>query len=141
MIEVKQALSNHEGIDIKVGEPALDMLRSFIEGRYTWLVSGIDWRQARKVARTDYSDLPHKDVGRLLDQNPGVFGKHATLYFYDADLEVALSGEVRQLVECLADMYAWGDYFFTEFWLFDEATRALIEVYHEGYVTLGLPKT
>ncbi len=128
-----------EKVSVWEGAEAIERFNRFLQGRYKWLVSGIDWRYGDYVQRIH----KHFDFGPLMcemvENNKELFSSHLSVYFTDGTFDRVLRSDREAIFANIQILEEWDKHYITEFWVFDEETGTIIEAYHEGYVTLSRP--
>jgi hypothetical protein len=137
--DLEKIIAHAERVQVVDGPAAIEKFNSFLDGRYKWAVSGVDWTCGEHIERVhahhDYASI----FAGMIERHPSLFSGSFNVFFYDAQFDIVLSADREALLANVKIVEEWDDYLITEFWVFDEHTGALIEAYHEGYVTLSMP--
>ncbi|MBX5082812.1 hypothetical protein HJB56_08570 [Rhizobium lentis] len=124
---------------IIMGDESLDIFNKFLDGRFLWAVSGIDW------TKSDYVESYKVNGGlRIIEclvnfmKTYKLNGRYS-LWFDDA-YPILISGGLKHLCDMVAFFDEHPFMSCTDFWIFSEDTGECIEISHEDTVTLGISK-
>lgn len=121
---------------IVVGDRSLEIFNEFIDGRFVWAFSGIDWTKSKYRERCEIDK--EKTIISCLTEMRRKYGLTGTynLWFEHNDA-ILIAGDI----EVLCNMVSYFDEHPTmpaaDFWIFSKDSGECIEVYHEDIVTLG----
>ena len=137
--ELTNILDSPGVMEIIEGHHAIEEFNRFLEGQYTWAVSGVDWRSNNYIERINADYGYEKIFNDIISRYAEKFSRRISVFFSDARFDIILSGDRDIIIKNIGIIEEWDKYLITEFWVFDAMTGALIEAYHEGYVTFSAP--
>jgi len=122
---------------IVVGEHSLDIFNRFINGRFVWAVSGIDW------TKSNYAEQSKVENGKsIIDCLTELIISHRLSGIYSLWFDYGDTILIRGELQVLCDMVSFFDDHpilpCTDFWIFSESKGVCLEVYHEDIITLGI---
>lgn len=121
---------------------AFSKFKTFIEKHYVWCFSGIDWSVGPYIEQITNVDFDfYKAVQILLEKYQTYFPQNLYLYCFDEKVELLVCCPAKLVPDLMKFIEYHDDFYVVEFWLWNEQTKALIEVYHEGTVTMSEPNS
>ncbi|WFU05758.1 hypothetical protein QA648_21565 (plasmid) [Rhizobium sp. CB3171] len=125
---------------IIVGESSLAIFNKFLNGRFAWAISGIDWTKSNYISQ--YKVEKGRDIIACLTEmrtRHRLSGKYS-LWFEHEDA-VLITGDLKILCDMVSFFDEHPTLASTDFWIFSESTGECLEIYHEDLITLGAAET
>jgi hypothetical protein len=122
--------------EIVVGETTLDCFNDFLQGRFVWAVSGVNWQKSDAIKTVKIEDRAqlYKYMKDAV-QSCGLVGYY-TLWVdvYDG---ISVSGDVLELCKLVQYFDEHPSLPSTDYWIFSKEADRMIEIYHEDIITVG----
>lgn len=122
---------------IVVGDNSLDIFNKFINERFVWSISGIDWTKSNYAAQCKIGNenniIACLTELRISHRLHGIY----SLWFDHGDT-MLITGDLNVLCDMVSFFDEHPTLPCTDFWIFSESTGKCIEVYHEDIITLGV---